>query len=186
MLQSFLKNLGSKGSKAAAVAALPGTGLNFAIGTLTGGPVAGAAYAAGDFLLNYPLIRAARRVFPGNPATLTYKTKAGEQIIKDIVQPSVVENVANIVGSFASAPLVDYATQGALLGQNQIEPKNISQEQQIYQQSLQRQQVNNLQQQALAPGTQFQMQGIEQTFHYPGMTLPPEVLRRLQEEGGGQ
>jgi len=27
------------------------------------------------------------------------------------------------------------------------------------------------------------MQGLEHTFHYPGMTLPPEVLRRLQEEG---
>jgi len=183
MLQSLLKNLGTQGSKAAAKAALPGVGLNFAIGTLAGGPAAGAAYAAGDFLLNYPLIRTAKRLFPGTPATISYKTKAGEKIVKDIVQPSGAETAANILGSFVSAPLVDYATQGALLAQNQIEPKNISQEQQLYQQSMQRQAVNNLKQQALAPGTQFQMQGLEHTFHYPGMTLPPEVLRRLQEEG---
>lgn len=81
-------------------------------------------------------------------------------------------------------PLVDYITRGSLIQQaNTVEPTAISQEQQIYQQSIQRQQVNNLQQQALAPGTQFQMQGIEQTFQYPGMTLPPDVLRQLQAQG---
>jgi len=181
MSQALLKLLTSQGSRQAAKAALPGSALNFAIGTLTGGPVAGAAYAAGDFLLNYPLVRGARKMFPGTPATMSYKTKAGEQIIKDIVQPSPVETAANIAGSFASMPLVDLATQGALLPQ--IQPTDISQEQQLYQQARQREQVNNLQRQALAPGTQFQMQGLEHTFHYPGMTLPPEVLAQLQATG---
>jgi hypothetical protein len=51
----------------------------------------------------------------------------------------------------------------------------------LYQQTLQRQSINRLQQQALAPGTQFQMQGIEQTaFHYPGITLPPEMLELME------
>ena len=120
-------------------------------------------------------------MFPGTPATMSCKTKAGEQIIKDIVQPSPVETAANIAGSFASMPLVDLATQGALLPQ--VQPTDISQEQQLYQQARQREQVNNLQRQALAPGTQFQMQGLEHTFHYPGMTLPPEVLAQLQATG---
>jgi hypothetical protein len=183
-LGKLLTSLGSAGSKEAAKAALPGAALNLAAGTVLSGPVAGAAYAAGDFLLNYPLIRAAKKYFPGAPATMTYKSKAGEQIVKQITQPSTVENIANVAGSLASMPLVDYITRGSLIQQaNTVEPTAISQEQQIYQQSIQRQQVNNLQQQALAPGTQFQMQGIEQTFQYPGMTLPPDVLRQLQAQG---
>jgi hypothetical protein len=63
------------------------------------------------------------------------------------------------------------------------EPTNMSQEQQSYQQATQRQQINRLQQQALSPGTQFQMQGLEHTFHYPGVTLPPETLAMLQSAG---
>jgi hypothetical protein len=148
------------------------------------GPVAGAAYAAGDFLLNYPVVAAARKMFPGTPAgTATIVTKTGEKIVKELpYMPSNVENALNMGASLASMPLVDAVTQGALYNQVQaVEPTNISQEQQIYQQTVQRQKVNNLQQQALAPGTQFQAQGIEQTFHYPGMTLPPQVLAALQE-----
>jgi hypothetical protein len=81
-------------------------------------------------------------------------------------------------------PLVDLATGGALYNnQNPVEPTNISQEQQIYQQATQRQDINRLQQQALSPGTQFQMQGLEHTFHYPGVTLPPETLAMLQSAG---
>jgi len=58
----------------------------------------------------------------------------------------------------------------------------MSQEQQEYTQLMQRQQLNNLQTQALSPGTMYQMQGIEHTaFHYPGITLPPDVLRQLEE-----
>lgn len=182
MLKGLEKLLLGQASRAAAKAALPGAAINAAIGTVAMGPVAGAAYAAGDFLLNYPLIRAAKKYFPGTPATMTYKSRAGEIITKQITQPSTVENVANIAGSFASMPLVDLLTQGQLIKQAAtVEPSNISQEQQIYQQSLQRQAVNNLQQQALAPGTQFQMQGIEQTFHYPGVTLPPDVTRQMQQ-----
>lgn len=181
MSASLLKFLGSQSSRQAAKAVLPGSALNFAIGTLTGGPVAGAAYAAGDFLLNYPLVRGARKLFPGNPITTIQKNKKGEEIVRETVQPSMAESVVNIAGSFASAPIVDLVTQGSLLPK-QPDPVNISQEQQLYQQALQRQRVNQLQQQALSPGTQFQMQGLEHTFQYPGVTLPPEVLAQLQEQ----
>jgi len=40
--------------------------------------------------------------------------------------------------------------------------------------------------QTVSPSTQFQTQGIEQTsssFHYPGLTIPPELLEQLQAGG---
>jgi hypothetical protein len=184
MLSGILRTLGGPASRQAAKAALPGAGINFAIGALTQGPVAGLAYGAGDFLLNYPVVAAARKYFPGTPGGKAVITDAaGKKTVREIpYSPSTVENVANLGASFASMPLVDLATQGALYNNAQVvEPTNISQEQQLYQQTLQRQSINKLQQQALAPGTQFQMQGIEQTaFHYPGITLPPEMLEMME------
>lgn len=182
-LSGLLRRLGSKASIDAAKAALPGAGINFAVGALTQGPVAGLAYGAGDFLLNYPVVAAARKYFPGTPGgKATMVAEGGKTVTRDIpYSPSRVESGANLVASLASMPLVDIATQGALYENAQvIEPTNISQEQQLYQQTLQRQSINNLRQQALAPGTQFQMQGIEQTaFHYPSITLPPEILEMM-------
>lgn len=187
MLSNILRTLGGPASRQAAKAALPGAGINFAIGALTQGPVAGLAYGAGDFLLNYPVVAAARKYFPGTPGGKAVLTDAaGKKTVREIpYSPSTVENVANLGASFASMPLVDYVTQGALLPIAQIEPPNISQERQVLQQNNQRQTVNNLMQaQTVAPGTQFQTQGIEHTFHYPGITLPPELLAQLQEQQG--
>jgi hypothetical protein len=74
-----------------------------------------------------------------------------------------------------------------------VEPTQISQEQQIMQQMMQRQAVNNLQApQAVAPGTQFQAQGIEQTFldqYRQNMektlgSFPPEYVEALRSAGG--
>ena len=186
MLTKLGKLLGSQTSRQAAQAAIPGAAMNFAVGTLTGGPVAGAAYAAGDFLLNYPLVGLARKYFPGTPGgAAVITTKEGKTIKKDVpYTPSRVESGVNLVASLGSMPLVDYVTQGALIAQDQqIQPIDQSQTQQIYQQVRQREYINQLPVQALAPGTQFQAQGIEQTFHYPGVTLPPDVLQRMQNVG---
>jgi hypothetical protein len=183
MLGTLGKYLASQTSKQAAVSALPGAGVNFLLGTLTGGPVAGAAYAAGDFLLNYPLVGLARKIAPGTPGGVAnIVTKEGKRITKEIpYAPSALEGGVNFAASLASAPLVDMVTKGALYPQNQVvEPTQISQEQQIYQQAKQRQDLNQLSTQALSPGTQFQMQGIEHTFHYPGITLPPEMLEMIR------
>ena len=54
-LQKFVENL-----KPSARFALPGAGINAAIGMLTGGPVAALAYGGGDLLLNTPAIAALR------------------------------------------------------------------------------------------------------------------------------
>lgn len=184
---NLFRRLVGPASRSAAAAALPGAGINLALGALSGNPAAGAAYAAGDFLLNYPLIGLARRIAPGTPGGMaTIRTAAGKVIEKEIPHmPSQLESAVNFGGSLLAAPLVDIATQGKLYPQTQqvaqVEPTQQSQEQQLYQQALQRQQINQLQQQALAPGTQFQMQGIEQTaFHYPGITLPPDMQELIQ------
>ncbi len=185
MLAGLLKRLGSKTSVEAAKAALPGAGLNFLLGTLGGGPTAGLAYAAGDFLLNYPTVAAARKFFPGTPGgKAVIDIGGGKTITKQLdYAPSRVEGAANLAASLASMPVVDYVTQGALLPTAQVESPNISQERQVAQQNSQRQAVNNLMQpQTVAPGTQFQTQGIEQTLHYPGITLPPEILAQLQQQ----
>jgi hypothetical protein len=172
------KLLASKTSQQAASAALPGAGINAALGAVIGGPKAAVGYAAGDFLLNYPLVGLARKYFPGSTATIT--SAAGKTTQQ--YMPSKVEQGVNFAASLLSAPATDIVTGGALLPTPQVMPTNMSQEQQEYAQLVQRQQLNDLQTQALSPGTMYQMQGIEHTaFHYPGVTLPPDVLRQMQE-----
>ena len=106
-LQQFIEKLGPS-----AQFALPGAGINAAIGMLTGGPVAALAYGAGDLLLNTPAIAAARVAKPGRTADLV--NKAGKVIQKDFYSPSGLEQGVNIGASFASYPLVDLATGGRL------------------------------------------------------------------------
>ena len=106
-LQQFIEKLGPS-----AQFALPGAGINAAIGMLTGGPVAALAYGAGDLLLNTPAIAAARVAKPGRTADLV--NKAGKVIQKDFYSPSGLETGVNVAASFASYPLVDLATGGRL------------------------------------------------------------------------
>ena len=106
-LQEFIEKLGPS-----AKFALPGAGINAAIGMLTGGPVAALAYGAGDLLLNTPAIAAARVAKPGRTADLV--NKAGKVIQKDFYSPSGLETGVNVAASFASYPLVDLATGGRL------------------------------------------------------------------------
>ena len=106
-LQEFIEKLGPS-----AQFAIPGAGINAAIGMLTGGPVAALAYGAGDLLLNTPAIAAARVAKPGRTADLV--NKAGKVIQKDFYSPSGLETGVNVAASFASYPLVDLATGGRL------------------------------------------------------------------------
>jgi len=170
MLGKVLKNVGaalaSKTSREAALSSLPGAGLNMVMGTLAAGPKAGAAYAAGDFLLNYPAVALARKIAPG-------------KTIEGVYHPSIIENGVNLGASLASGPLVDYATQGALYTQ----PQTTSQTNQEAQQLLQRQLINQQQQaQDLAPGTMYQTAGLTRfQSPIPGITLSDEVLALLAE-----
>ena len=177
-LKSVAAAIAGKTSRQAAAEALPGAGLNFAMGMLAGGPKAGLAYAGGDFLLNYPLVALARKISP-----------AVEKEIKDVAtgvvtskpMPSRLEQGVNFAASMASAPLVDYVTQGSLYPQ--MQPQALSQNSQEQQQLLQRQLINRQQEaQQLAPGTMYQTVGLPR-FQSPvqGITLPDETLRLLAE-----
>jgi hypothetical protein len=179
-------------SKEVLKTALPGAGLNLALGTLTGGPAEGLAYAAGDLLLNYPALRAARKFAPGKQQQI--KDLATGKITQSYA-PSMVENITNIGASIGSGALVssvltpkqqqaETAAQQFLAQQaQQVNPALQSQPQQLDQQILQRSVINQLplNQQNLSPNTMYQMQGLEHTeFHYPGVTLPPELLEMIR------
>ena len=106
-LQEFIKKLGPS-----AKFALPGAGINAAIGMMTGGPVAALAYGGGDLLLNTPAIAAARVARPGKTGDII--NKAGKIVQKDFYSPSGLETGVNVAASFASYPIIDLITQGRL------------------------------------------------------------------------
>jgi hypothetical protein len=183
-------------SKDVLKAALPGAGLNLALGTLMGGPVEGLAYAVGDLALTYPALRAARKFAPGVQQEV--KNLATGKVTKSYA-PSAVENITNVAASLGSGALVSAAltpkeqmqtaAQQFLAQQaQQVNPALQSQPVQIAQQNVQRSAVNRqpLYQQLLSPNTMYQMQGVEQTadnFQYPGLTIPPELLAQIQAGG---
>jgi len=182
MLANALKHIGTaiagQTSRQAAAQALPGAGLNLAMGMLAGGPKAGLAYAGGDFLLNYPLVALARKISPAVEKEI--KDVATGAVTKEFV-PSGLEKGVNFVASLGSAPLVDYVTQGALYPQ--VQSQAVSQGSQEQQQLLQRQLINHQQQaQQLAPGTMYQTVGLPRfQSPVPGITLSDETLRLLAE-----
>lgn len=167
-LKSITRALTSETSRGAAKASLQGAGINLGLGLLTSGPKAGAAYAAGDFLLNYPAVALARKIAPG-------------KMVEGIHHPSWLENSVNLGASLASGPLVDYVTQGSLYPQ--VQPQAVSQLEQEQQQLLQRQAINQQQQaQQLAPGTMYQTAGLPRfQSPVPGITLSDDVLELLAE-----
>lgn len=194
-MKGLLGFLTKPSSVEAAKAALPGAGLNALAGLVTGGPVDALAYGLGDFALNYPALRGARRVFPGKEVEVK-DLKTGK-ITKDY-RPSTGETVVNFGASIGSnyaisslmpprVPSVQPDAQQFLAQQSQqVIPQVESQTAQNAQQMIQRSRVNNLPLGSLdvAPNTMYQTQGIEHTaFHYPGLTLPPELLAQLQEQG---
>lgn len=137
-----------------------GSALSAGFGLMAGGPVAGLAYGLGDLATALPLTALARKVRP--PKSRRVEVAPG-QFEAELV-PSRLEAAANIGGSLIS-PLATEAVLGGLMRPPSVEPVVASQDQQIMQQMMQRQAINNLEvPQAVAPGTQFQAQGIEQTF----------------------
>ena len=132
-----------------------GSALTAGFGLLAGGPKAAAAYGAADFLAAYPATLLAR--------------KLGSKITKPVmgIAPKTLqgglETVANLGASIVSPLAVD-----ALIGKTlypETAQGNVPQQQQVAQEMEQRAAINGLQApQLVSPGTQFQMQGLEQTF----------------------
>lgn len=146
--------------------------LNAGLTTLVAGPAAGLAYGIGDLAVSYPATLAARAL--GN--RIQYPI-AG-------VDPkhlrSGLETAANVGASLGSMVLTDKVA-GNLLNTRPM-PVNISQEQQIMHEMAQRASLNNLDVQAVAPGTQFQTAGLEFLNQYTNQKPQPRLQRYLDSD----
>jgi hypothetical protein len=166
-----------------------GSALAGGFGLMAGGPALGAASAAADFALAYPLTLAARAARPGK--TRTVINEAGKQVTEHV--PSRLEGAANLAGSIVSPLVADVATGGAM--SRPVEPTVMSQDQTIMHQMMQRAAVNDMQlPQEVAPYTQFQTAGLPNRnqflndYIYPPVAgseveLPDAVKRALQRTG---
>lgn len=123
-------------------------------------PLTSLAAGAVDLGLNYGGMKLAGKVAPGRMGTLSYQ-QDGKTISRQEFMPSraqsIVQGLSPIVSSVATLPMI----QNSLIKKQQEE---MDQTVSLQQQALQRQLINNMSVQALSPGTQFQMQGLEQTL----------------------
>ena len=158
------------------------SGISGLLGLATGGPVAGLAYGLGDFATNLPLVGLARHFSSGVKGTLQVKDATGKLISKPYHAPSAIEQSVNLGASLLSPIAVDMVTGGSLLPQ--VTPTVVSQEQQLYHQGMQFQNLNNGATQALAQGTRFQMQGLpnRSLLNMHGIELLPEHQAYLAQQ----
>ena len=158
------------------------SGISGLLGLATGGPVAGLAYGLGDFATNLPLVGLARHFSPGVKGTLQVKDATDKLISKPYHAPSAIEQGVNLGASLLSPIAVDMVTGGRLLPQ--VTPTVVSQEQQLYHQGMQFQNLNNGATQALAQGTRFQMQGLpnRSLLNMHGIELLPEHQAYLAQQ----
>ena len=198
LMKGLLNLLASKNSLEVAKSALPGAAINAVVGGIAAGPAGALGYALGDFLLNYPLMRVARKI---SPATAELVTNLKTKKTTERLSPSALEQGANLTASLLSPLATDLVTGGALLPKapqaleanasarsQQTIPTDQSQLAQVLQELRQREMLNNVSSNImpLSPGTLFQTGGVDQrAFHYPGVTLPPELLAQLQEQRMG-
>jgi hypothetical protein len=130
-----------------------------------------------DLGINYGGMRLAGKASPGTMGTLSYK-KDGKTLTKEEFMPSnlqgAVQFVSPLISSMAAMPMIESSLQ-------KKQQEDMDQTVSLQQQALQRQLANGLQVQALSPGTQFQMQGLEQTIN-------PETLMQnaIDPYGYGQ
>jgi hypothetical protein len=150
-----------------------GSALTAGFGLLAGGPKAAAAYGAADFLAAYPATLLAR--------------KLGSKITKPVmgIAPKTLqgglETVANLGASIVSPVVVDAVISKSLYPET-AQQNNLSQQQQVTQEMQQRAAINGLQNpQLVSPGTQFQMQGLEQTF-LQDFTKPQNYMAEMMPE----
>ena len=123
-------------------------------------PMTSLAAGAMDLGINYGGMKLAGRLSPGRMGTLSYQ-QDGKTVTKPEFMPSraqgLVQGVSPIISSLAAMPMI-------LNSLIQKQQEDMDQTVSMQQQALQRELVNGLQAQALSPGTQFQMQGLEQTI----------------------
>ena len=130
-------------------------------------PMTSLAAGALDLGINYGGMKLAGKFAPGRMGTLSYQ-QDGKTVTKPEFMPStaqgLVQGVSPIVSSLAAMPMI----QNALAKKQQ---EDMDQTVSMQQQAMQRELINGLQAQALSPGTQFQMQGLEQTINPATLNL---------------
>lgn len=146
-----------------------------------GGVPAALATTALDMGLSYGGARLAGKKYPGVMQTVLRETPEGVQKTR-MFQPSTQQQIAMGAGTVAAPllmssilPTAQIAAEDPRVLQQLIsEPVVMDQTAALQQQIMQRQAVNKMNAQALAPGTQFQMTGIESTLTR-GMQVPTEI-----------
>jgi hypothetical protein len=170
-------------TREAAKASIPSSVLTAGFTALAGGGL-GPSLATGalDIGLSTAGARLAGKVTPQMLSKVTGQRVANVLAGSKPGEMSTLQNIAMGAGSIgatlATAPMVAGA-QIANMSQQQLqqvlaEPVVMDQTLTAEQQLLQRDLINNLQGQALSPGTMFQMQGIESTLGR-GMGVAPEL-----------
>jgi hypothetical protein len=131
-------------------------------------PMTSMIAGAADLGLNVGGMKLAGRYAPGTLGQLTYKDPTGKVLTRSEYIPSNVQSVVQGLAPVAASMLVNPLIQRQLQAQQQQE---MDQTVALQQQAMQRQLINGDLSQALSPGTQFQMQGLEQTIN-PNTTVP--------------
>lgn len=158
-----------KNNKGVIADAATSAGLTTGLGLLGGQtPVTAMKYGAADFALSYPATLAVRGL-RGKPSRTLIDKATG----KETIEPgrSALELPANIAASVTAGLLVD-----------QTNPA-MQQQQQIAQQSIQRDVINQGMPlagnpHAYSPGTMFQMQGMEPTY-------ARSIMQQLMQQNPG-
>jgi len=158
-------------AKQVAAPSLMSGGLTTGMSLLTGSdPVTALAYGVGDTLASGGSVAAVRALRPKS-----YQQKRIKNLdtgkVETTTKGSRLELPANIAASIGTG----YGLSSIL--EPRPVPTNYSQEQQIMAQMVERAQINDLPIQAVAPGTQFQMAGME---------FLDDVPRQMQLAGNWQ
>jgi len=145
-----------------------GSAINAVLGGLAEGPTGAIKYGLSDLLLSYPATLGARKLAGG--AKTETLIENGKQITRNV--PTGLENAVNF-GVSLVAPVATDMVLGS--GQAQVMPTDMSQQQQIAQQLVQRDIVNNDPTMALFPGTMLQAQGAESTLFRDFLAQMPSL-----------
>lgn len=166
--------------------AAPGAITTGILSTLsTGNPVAGLAVAGADLIGSTALARGLGKISPKLAGRYETIIPEGGKAYKQYT-PSLAQNIGMGVGSIGSIMAIEPIFAGQQLGQlNQqqiqqltAEPLNMDQTATTQQQLIQRQLIDQVKNQALSPGTMFQMQGVESTLLRPSAGIDQYGLAR--------
>jgi predicted aconitase with swiveling domain len=125
-------------------------------------PMTSVLAGAADLGINVGGMKLAGKYAPGTLGQLSYKDPSGKILTRNEYIPSgpqnIVQGLAPVAASMAVMPLIQNQMQ-------QQQQEEMDQTVSLQQQAMQRQLINGNLTQALSPGTQFQLQGMEQTIN---------------------